>query len=165
MSEILKKISNYNIFNYLLPGAIFNLLLPRVTYLNFSKITPDNIVIILFYYYFIGLAISRVGSLLIEPVVRKVIEFNNHNDFIAGSKNNDKINVLSEQNNMYRTFIALFTVLIFIKGYLYISDRYLFGPKVHIWVFLVSMFVLFVASYIKSISYIKKYISIYLTKK
>ena len=56
MNEILKKIENYNILNYILPGIIF--VVGFKYYINVTLIATDNLLISVFLYYFIGLVIS-----------------------------------------------------------------------------------------------------------
>ena len=59
MSDILDKMSSYNIFNYLLPGTLFAGIGSK--YSSYSLI-QDDLVIGVFTYYFFGLVISRVGA-------------------------------------------------------------------------------------------------------
>ena len=68
IDKILEKLSSYNIFNYLFPGVVFCLVADR--YLSIPLL-QDSIVNGLFLYYFIGLVISRFGSVAIEPVLKK----------------------------------------------------------------------------------------------
>ena len=158
LESIFNKISNYNIFNYLFSGIIFVVLIKYLDninlYLNFSVL--DLNVINLFILYFIGLTISRIGSLIIEPFYRKyIIKFANYSDFIKVEKIDKKLNVLSEQNNIYRTFTSLFLILIvfhFVKK-----------CDLHICIFLkiyykeiliIFLFILYAISYYKQIKYI-----------
>jgi hypothetical protein len=69
MEELLKKISSYNIFNYLLPGIVFVVLSKEA--LGHS-LYVDNVLLGVFYYYSFGLIISRVGSVIIEPLLKKI---------------------------------------------------------------------------------------------
>src|SRR3972149_2970830 len=107
LKELLSKLSSYNLFNYLLPGVIFVAAASKVTRYSFIQ---EDIVIGLFLYYFIGLVISRFGSIVIEPILRGVsfLKFADYNDFVAASKKDEKIEVLSEANNTYRTLCYLF---------------------------------------------------------
>ena len=68
MKDLLDKISSYNLFNYLLPGVLFALLADGLTSYTFIQ---SDIVVGIFLYYFMGLVISRVGSLAIEPILKK----------------------------------------------------------------------------------------------
>ena len=69
MKEFLEKISSYNIFNNLLPGILFVVIAKETTSFSFIR---ENIFEGAFLYYFIGLFISRVGSLWIEPFLKKI---------------------------------------------------------------------------------------------
>ncbi len=111
MNEILAKISSYNIFNYLLPGALFAAIGDR--YSSFSFIQNDFL-IALFSYYFYGLIISRIGSLLLQPLLIrcKFLVFDDYSNFVSASKVDPKLDVLSESNNVYRTLSALMISLL-----------------------------------------------------
>ncbi len=114
MKEIIERISSYNLFNYLLPGILFAAFAEHITD---YKIIQDDILVGLFLYYFIGLVISRIGSLLLAPLLRRIrlIKFAPYADFVSASKADPKLEVLSEQNNMYRTLCALFLSLGILK--------------------------------------------------
>ncbi len=79
MKELLDKLSSYNLFNYLLPGTVFVAAAQRISAHTFKD---ENIVVELFLYYFIGMVISRIGSLTIEPALKilKFIEFAEYKD-------------------------------------------------------------------------------------
>ena len=62
MDGLLDKISSYNIFNYLLPGSLFAVIADAVTD---YRLIQEDIVVGLFLYYFIGLVVSRIGSLVV----------------------------------------------------------------------------------------------------
>lgn len=111
MSEVLEKISSYNIFNYLFPGAVFAAIATKATQFSFVH---ENVLISIFVYYFIGLVISRVGSLVFEPVLKKwnFVEFKPYCEYVAACENDKKIEVLLETANMYRTLLALFFMLL-----------------------------------------------------
>ena len=102
MKELLDKLSSYNIFNYLLPGILFSVIASKVTELNLIQ---SDIVIGVFLYYFVGLIISRLGSLIVEPILKKVkfLKFAEYTDFVKVSEKDKKLEILSESNNMYRT--------------------------------------------------------------
>jgi hypothetical protein len=102
MKELRDKLSSYNLFNYLLPGTIFVAAAQRISAHRFEN---ENIVVELFLYYFIGLVISRMGSLTVEPSMKKLkfVKFVTYKEFVSACEKDAKIEVLSEQNNTYRT--------------------------------------------------------------
>ena len=68
MEDLIKKISSYNLFNYLFPGIVFVVLAKMITPYSFLH---EDIILGIFIYYFVGLSISKFGSLVIEPLLKK----------------------------------------------------------------------------------------------
>ncbi len=155
MKEIIEKISSYNLFNYLLPGIIFVYLISTITTIN---IIQENLLIGAFLYYFIGLIISRIGSVIIEPLLRKskFVRFAEYSDFVKYSQQDSKIDTLSESNNMYRTLISMFLCLLILKGYSWLADKWEINNKMSIVILVVSLLILFLFSYKKQTNYITK---------
>jgi hypothetical protein len=155
MKDLLSKLSSYNLFNYLLPGIIFVVLAKEVTGYSFVQ---QDIVIGVFLYYFIGLVISRFGSLAIEPLLRRLsfLQFADYKDFVAASKKDEKLELLSEVNNTYRTLCSLFMLLILLKLYETIESRF---PALKDWnaaVLGALLLLMFLFSYRKQTQYITK---------
>lgn len=153
MKDIIDKIGAYNLFNFLLPGVLFAAILERLT--SYS-ITQENLVIGAFLYYFVGLVISRLGSLIIEPVLKKIsfVEFMPHVDFVYASKSDPKMEVLSQENNMYRTFIALFILLSLAKIYELSAQKFPLLNEQSAMIVVVVLMIIFLLSYRKQTSYI-----------
>ena len=116
MKEIITKLSTYNIFNYLLPGVMFAIL---GQYMTSYSLIQDDLFTGLFFYYFIGLLISRIGSLILEPILKslKFVKLEPYEDYVNTSKQDPKIDILSEQRNILRTLSALPIALGFLKIY------------------------------------------------
>lgn len=165
MEEIAKnissKISSYNILNNLLPGILFKYLIELFTS---YKLEVGNTWESIFIYYFIGMVISRVGSIIIEPALsilklknRKndkefmLIRRTSYEDYVLASEKQPIINILSETNNVYRTVISLLlcvlTITIYESFYRYV------GKMVKI-IALISGIILFIMSYRKQTKYI-----------
>lgn len=155
MSDIISKLSSYNLFNYLFPGVIFVVFVEMTT--GYSLIQKD-IFIGFFVYYFLGLIISRFGSIFIEPTLKKigVLRFSEYNDFVSASKSDSKVETLSEANNMYRTLCALFVLLIFVKIYEKLEVYFSFILEYRGIILIITFLLVFVFSYSKQTRYIKK---------
>jgi len=106
MEKFIEVLSSYNLFNNLFPGAIYSYLINR--FLDIS-ISGENYIENIFMYYLIGMIINRLGSLIIEPLYEKIklIKFTSYTDYVEACKNDKKIDILLEVNNMYRTIISL----------------------------------------------------------
>lgn len=153
MSELLNKLSSYNLFNYLLPGVLFAALSGHVTKYSFIQ---EDIVTGVFVYYFIGLVISRVGSLVIEPLLKwgRFLKFADYKDFVSASKEDQKLEVLSETNNMYRTITSLFLLLFLLKLYERMTNKYSFLNDWNTYILIGVLLIMFLFSYRKQTKYI-----------
>jgi hypothetical protein len=153
MNELLAKLSTYNLFNYLFPGVVFAFLADEVTDYSFIQ---SNIVIGLFLYYFIGLVVSRFGSLVLEPFLKwaKFIYFEDYGKFVEAEKKDKKIEILCEASNMYRTLCSLFLLLLALKLYELIERALPFLRGWAVIILVILLFVAFLFSFKKQTSYI-----------
>lgn len=158
MQDIINKISSYNLFNYLLPGILFAVVANSIT--SYSFIQKD-IIIGFFVYYFIGLVISRFGSLIIEPILKKIsfLKFADYEDFISASKKDSQIDIFSEVNNMYRTFCSTFILLILLKIYNLISLKFTMPERLGTYFLVILILLMFIFAYRKQTQYITKRIN------
>lgn len=114
MNNEFEKIGAYRVINYLLPGAVFCYAFEVIID---QKIIRENIIESIFLYYFIGLVLSRIGSLVVEPKLKKCkfIKFEGYRDYIFASEKDNMIKILSEENNSYRTFLTGGILLLILK--------------------------------------------------
>lgn len=155
MKEIIDKISSYNLLNYLFPGIIFVILLRKFTAID---LVIENDFLGMFLYYFIGLVISRIGSLFLEPLFKKIklVSLSEYQDFIEASKKDEKIELFSEINNSYRTITSLFFCLALALFYDKYLSEYLANYDIDISLITIGLLALFMFSYKKQTSYINK---------
>jgi hypothetical protein len=158
MKDLLDKITSYNLFNYLLPGVVFAALAKYVSHFN---LVQDDIIVGAFVYYFIGLVISRIGSLILDPILMKfnLVKFAAYEEYISVSKIDTTLEVLSEVNNTYRTLSALFVLLAVLKIYELLSKRFQDLESVTPFIIFGTLFILFILSYRKQTQFIVKRIS------
>ncbi|MEP3035982.1 MAG: hypothetical protein ABJO67_16760 [Pseudoruegeria sp.] len=151
MKELISKLSSYNLFNYLLPGALFVFI---CRYLELLKATESNIVLEFFVYYFAGMTISRVGSLIVEPLFKriKLVSYAEYPEYLDACKRDDKIEILLEQNNVYRTIVALFFSVLPLQ----LAVAYGVPNELLTGALLISVFILYVLAYRKQTSYIRQ---------
>lgn len=155
MKEILDKISSYNLFNYLLPGVLFVCISKQFTDYNFIQ---ENDFIGVFLYYFIGMVISRFGSVIIEPILKKIkfLKFSEYNRYVTASKKDIKLELLSEVNNTYRTLNSMIITLVLFKIFYSIETKFELDSSVSITILTILVFILFIFSYRKQTNYITK---------
>lgn len=131
MEELIKnvaeKISSYNIFNNLFPGIVFCHIVERTTRFSFVH---DNVWENLFIFYFVGMIISRIGSIFIEKWLKTIkvknkktnskepfLKFAPYDRYVDACKNDPFIITLNETNNTYRTIVAMTILIIAVKLY------------------------------------------------
>lgn len=152
MDGFWEKISSYNIFNNLFPGALYVYFLERTTHISLSG---SDIVKSVILYYFVGLVIGRVGSLLLEPILKviKVVRFVPYEEYISACALNSKIELLQEVANMYRTLLSMSLLLLgsfFLMEYISGAD---YSLSKYTSVFLIFLFLI---SYVKQVAYVIK---------
>lgn len=155
MNEFLKQLSSYNLFNYLFPGAVFCVL---ADHFFGHSLTLDDLFSAFFFYYFVGLVISRIGSVLLEPALRglKIVPKGDYAAFVETSSVDQKLDILSEANNVYRTMIALpLCLAVYQVGYVLASYLNM-PPAMRGAIVLAALLLLFLASYRKQNAYINK---------
>lgn len=155
MKELLDKLSSYNIFNFLVPGIVFSVVADELTRYEFIK---NDLIVGAFFYYFIGLVISRIGSLVIEPILNfsGFIKKSNYSDFIKASNEDPKIELLSEVNNSYRTFCSLFICLIVTKAFEVMSNSFRQINDISTELVVILLFFLFLFSHKKQAKFINE---------
>jgi hypothetical protein len=159
MKDLLDKISSYNLFNYLLPGILF------VCFANFFSgynFVQDNNVISAFLCYFLGMVISRFGSLVLEPILKSIsfLTFADYKSFVSASKKDEKIELFSEINNTYRTITAMFILLLLLKAYHHFEVLWNVPTKLSAFIAIVLLLLIFLLSYRKQTSYIRRRIDV-----
>ena len=137
------------------PGVVFAVIATRTTRYNFLQ---PEIIIGLFVYYFIGLVLSRIGSLIIEPLIRKMkfAVFAPYKEFVLACKHDPKVDVLSEANNTYRTLCAVFLCELLLKLYEMLGSVYPPIDQHAVLVLSALLLVLFLFSYRKQSGYVTK---------
>lgn len=155
LSKLLDKISSYDFLNYLLPGSIFCVFLKHLVgydIIAFSMI--ENFLIC----YFVGLVISRFGSLVIKEVMKKVGFFVEvkYKDFLAAEKVDPKLTVLNAVNNMFCSFASAMSLLLLAYLVKYIAIIATIVTNHFGLIVVVLLLVLFLFSIRKQTAFIKK---------
>ena len=155
MKDILEKLSTYNIFNYLLPGVIFVIIAREFSGYNFIQ---NDILLAGFLYYFIGMIISRFGSVIIEPILKKTtfLKFEDYKNYVIASKKDSKIEMLSEVSNSYRTICSMCIVLILLNLYSVFNGNSNVPSEPDFYIIISLILIMFLFAYRKQTNYITK---------
>jgi hypothetical protein len=159
MGDFLSKISSYNLFNYLFPGVLF---VHAGAYLGFLNLPDANLVANFFIYYFAGMIVSRVGSVIVEPLFQKfhIVEYAAYEDYLKACGSDAKLENLLEANNTYRTLVSLFLTVSACLLLDIVLDRLDLGQTTTGILLLIAGFILFVFSYRKQTSYIRRRVKV-----
>ena len=155
IKDVLDKVSSYNIFNYLVPGTLFVFISKS---LGTYDLVQENILVGLVLYYFVGMIISRIGSIFIEPFLKKIkfLKFADYKEFVVASKVDSKIELLSEVNNTYRTITSMLLLLLVSKLFIYLKVKYGIIRDVSALIIVITLLLIFLYSYRKQTNYISK---------
>lgn len=111
-----------------------------------------------FLYYFIGLIISRIGSVLVEPVLLffKFIKYADPIDFKKADNQDSQIKLHLEINNMLRTLIALMFVWLIIVVTDSLGLKIDFKSEIVVISIITLLLVLFLFSFKKQTKFINR---------
>lgn len=163
-SKLLDKVSSYQLFNYLFPGIIF---IEGIEYLTRIVYPNDNIVFRLFIYYIAGMILSRIGSVLIEPIFKKLcwVVYASYGNFLKALngtedetiKPDPKLDVLVAENNTYRTLVATFITMLIVYSFAQFEWFYKFNDKFwSMFVYFLLLILLFGLSFRKQTSFVRQ---------
>ena len=159
MSDFLNKLSSYNLLNNLLPGTLFIILLNHFTK---YKVSQENLLLNVFLYYFIGLTISRISSILIEPFLKKIkfVTFCNYQAFVNATKKDSKLDVLVETNKNFRVLLAMILLIIISKGFYSLNNNFLkISENTQQYLLLIFIAIIYLFAYRKQTNYVSKRIN------
>lgn len=114
MGSFAEKLSPYDFINNLFPGVLVSAFVAWSLDLSFIAEGVVSIVVYFCIVYFVGIIMSRLGSLVLEPIFRKVRIAKWHKNYYVGERDDPKIPTLLRDLNMYRSLVAssLFCCLI-----------------------------------------------------
>ncbi len=149
---ITSKISEYEILVNLFIGLLWFVIVGLLWAPRIMVLSPVYVGVLA---YFIGLVIGRVGSLILEPLLKQFTEAASYDDFILAEKRDAKIKILHTMKTIYRNISALMVTLIATRLGVYANVD--IGRYGMIFYFISSgLFVLFFLSYIKQGKYVQK---------
>lgn len=164
MEKILSSIPVYNLLTNLIPGTILAALLKFcVEDCDIFSVT-DNVWLLAVLLYFLGVVNSRINSLLIVPLLRKlkIISRENHDKYTKAEIKDPsgKLTELSRMCTEYRNYVSVFVIALFVKIlFLWPTAKSLVIENSDI-ILLISGLLLFVFSYKKQTTYVSSRVEI-----
>ena len=128
-------------------------------------LTGWNVGEIVITYYFVGFIISRFGSLVLEPLLKKVkwIEFAPYSDFLDAEKADSKVTILSETNNYIRSLLSATVLLPAFWLLLTLKEQSAWFTLHWKEIFWIGAILLFAFSYRKQTSFVRSRVQAYNT--
>lgn len=157
--EILKllidKLSQYNFLTNILPGTVLCIILK---YLVGYDLIPDDSYQAGIVFYFVGMVNSRVGSLVIEPLLKAIswVKFAPYPEFLKAEKEDAKLTILSQENNVFRSYISVMFVSLICYVYKNNSLDWRILSSDAPLVLIIALLVLFLFAYKKQTSFEEK---------
>lgn len=139
-----------------MPGILFVVLLNKFTE---YQINYDNLLVSAFLFYFLGMTISRISSIIIEPFLKKIkfVRFKEYKLFVEAYKKDNKLEIFVETNNKFRVLFTMLILIILAKLFYSINLDYLdLTLKTQEYILLISLAVIYLFSYRKQTNYITK---------
>lgn len=160
---LIDKFSQYNFLTNILPGTVLCIILK---YLVGYDLIPDDYYQAGIVFYFVGIVNSRVGSLIVEPILKTIswVKYAPYHEFLQAEKEDAKLTILSQENNVFRSYISV--MFISLIGYIYKNnslDWQLILRDEHL-VLIFALFVLFLFAYKKQTSFVRKRVENFIKK-
>lgn len=161
---LVDKISEYEVINNFIPGIIFvwayNIIIG-------VSINGENLMENICVYYVIGLAVGRVGSIILEPLMLMKIKGKafairaEYTDYMEAEKVDSMVRILNSKNNLYRSLLATSFCLLLLDIAKMIMSQVLDGQmpsssQTGILIVSLLLSLLFAFSYRKQTDYIKR---------
>lgn len=153
MKYILDKISSYNLFNNLVPGLSYLYLSDKILNTCFFN---DSLIEIIIIAYLVGMIISRFSSIVITNIIFKVsnIKEAKYKDYITACDKDEKINVLLQDRNIYRSLCGMGVILLFLKLVQILLGNNLNYNIILEIIFLIVFIIIFAISFVKQNKFI-----------
>lgn len=155
MSSIFEKLGSYQILTNLLPGAFFAFTLKLLFGLDLPTENYGEEIVL---YYFIGLIVNRIGSIILEPLLIKIkfVNYSPYSDFVNASTRDPKIDTLSEMNNYTRSLLTCTLLLPTVWILHMLVQRWTWFSANWMWCAMLLLVALFLFSYRKQTDYVRK---------
>lgn len=158
--EILKllidKLSQYNFLTNILPGTVLCVVLKHMV--GYDMFVSEDWYLMGIVFYFVGMVNNRFGSLVVEPLLKcsHFVEFAPYKNFVSAEKKDTKITTLSMENNIFRSYVSVFTLSLLAYGYKFGLNIVVSCPISEKLLLIILLLMLFAFSYRKQTNYVKK---------
>lgn len=157
LTKLVERISAYEFLNSIIPGAVYCVLVDRLT--SFTTLS-SNFFVNLILFYFVGTIINRIGSFLVGFVIGRRIKekLAPYEEYVAAEAKQGRVRGLMTIRNMYRSFAAVAVCILLTKSLSWlwpsISNEWI--KRAIIVVGCIGIIVLFGAAYVRQTGFVTK---------
>lgn len=160
MEKLLEKISSYQLLNFLFTGAVCWFIL---SYLGLQVLHGTSICQTIVGCYFLGMTMSRIGSLVVEEIFKKIgwIQKIDYVKQVKADKRDVKVELMLSLCNTYRTLAAVFftILLLLILSCIFPSNIGLRHNAAH-FIFIITLTAIYMFAFVKQHNYLKDRIDV-----
>ena len=164
LNTVITKLGTYHILANLIPGAFFGFALD---FLFGITLPLGNVGEYIVGYYFVGLIIGRISSLVTKRVFTRekgakktlptqFIEYAPYSEYMAAEESTQKLTALSDMNECYRALLTSVWMLPVVYGFYSLAQKWSWLSRHWMWVAIVLLFGLFLWSYKEQTKYIRR---------
>lgn len=159
MGNIIEKLDSYEIMTNLLPGTFFGIALRLLCGFELPMVNIGEEIAV---YYFMGFIINRLGSLIVKPLLLKCNFINevDYNEYVKAEEVNEKVKILSETCNYFRSILTAGLSLLIIKIFSYFGGNTNWFFVNWKFCFLLGCTTLFLFSYKKQMRFVYRRVTI-----
>ena len=160
IKAILEKLSSYNILTNIIPGAVLCVVLRYLV--GYDLFADNNWFVLGVLFYILGVINNRFSSLVIGPFLTwiKFVKPCSYKEFIKTENVDPKVTVLSTENNVFRSYIAVFCLSLLALLYKTVLSKWaILSDNINL-VVLVILVILFAFSYRKQTKLLSQRIAI-----
>lgn len=101
---------------------------------------------------------NRIGSLIVQPILikTKFVTFAPYKDYLECELKDSKVTLLNQENNIFRSYIAIFLSLVILYVYIHLELIINWIKSIDILLLIIIGLIVFLFSYRKQTSYIRK---------
>ncbi|RWF67350.1 hypothetical protein [Mesorhizobium sp.] len=155
MGDIAAKLSSYDILTNLIPRAAFAFIMKRLDIYDFGS---TSAVIDVIMYYFLGPVISRIGSIILRPVLNEagLVQHGDHANFIVAEAKDPQMAVVLESSNLYRSACSVLVTSLAAYDVKLLDDHFGWSLRSIEVGTVIFLFVLFLRAYRKQTAFIER---------
>lgn len=155
MDKIIETLNPYDIITSLIPGIVF---CQFTDWFYGTVLVTDDTASLLISGYIFGQLISRVGSLIVEPVckITKIIVMAPYNEWLEAKRLDNEISSITEKSTVFRSWVSLALIQIIMPYIVNLNDSVIMFGYWNFFILQLVALVFLLLAYRKQVAYARK---------